>query len=221
VSFAPDAPQTFITGHDSVTGNDFIQVSCFAAGTRIAGPHGEVAVETLRVGDSVALAEGGTAELVWIGHRTVNAAQHPMPQKVWPVRIAAGAFGAGQPHRDLFLSPDHAVFVKDVLIPVKRLINGSTIVQVQVDRITYYHIELPRHDVILAEGLPVESYLNTGDRSDFANGGGSVRLHPDFNVLAWEALGCARLVMTGPELDAARTLVNARAAAATHAANAA
>jgi hypothetical protein len=29
-------------------------------------------------------------------------------------------------------------------------------------------------------------------------------LYPDFNVLAWEALGCARLVMIGPELDAAR-----------------
>ncbi len=213
VSFAPGAQQTFITGHDAATGNDYIQVQCFAAGTRIAGPHGEVPVETLRVGDRVTLAEGGAAEVVWIGYRAVDATQHPMPRKVWPVRIAAGAFGAGVPRRDLFLSPDHAVFVQDVLIPVKRLINGSTIAQVPVDRVVYYHIELPQHDVVLAEGLPVESYLDTGDRSDFANSGGPVRLHPDFNVLAWEALGCARLVMVGPELDAARTLVNARAAA--------
>jgi T5SS/PEP-CTERM-associated repeat protein len=204
VSFAPGSQQTFITGRDPVTGNDYIQVQCFAAGTRIAGPRGEVAVEALRVGDSVALAQGGVAEVVWIGRRTVDAARHPQPRKVWPVSIAAGAFGAGMPRRDLLLSPDHAVFVEDVLIPVKQLINGSTIVQVPVDSVSYYHIELAQHDVVIAEGLPVESYLDTGDRSDFANGGGPVRLHPDFNVLAWEALGCARLVMIGPELDAAR-----------------
>ena len=52
----------------------------------------------------------------------------------------------------------------------------------------------------MAEGLPVETYLDTGDRSDFINAGGPIRLYPDFNVLAWEALGCARLVMTGPEI---------------------
>jgi T5SS/PEP-CTERM-associated repeat protein len=209
VSFAPGAQQTFITGLDSATGNNYIQVQCFAAGTRIAGPHGEVSVEALRVGDNVALAEGGVADVVWIGHRTVDAARHPQPRKVWPVRIAAGAFGAGMPRRDLLLSPDHAVFVENVLIPVKCLINGSTIVQLPVDSVSYYHVELAQHDVILAEGLPVESYLDTGDRSDFANGGGPVRLHPDFNVLAWEALGCARLVMTGPELDAARARIAA------------
>jgi collagen type I alpha len=125
------------------------------------------------------------------------------------VRITAGAFGPGVPHRDMHLSPDHAVFIEDVLIPVKRLINGSTIAQMPVDRITYYHIELPRHDVLITERLPVESYLDTGDRSDFANGGGPIRLHPDFNVLAWEALGGARLVLTGPEIDAARARIAA------------
>ncbi len=212
VSFAPGAQHTFITGHDPITGNYYIQVQCFAAGTRIAGPHGEVAVEALRVGDSVTLAEGGATEVIWIGRRTVDTTRHPAPHKGWPVRIAAGAFGtgafgAGVPHRDLLLSPDHAVFIEDVLIPVKRLINGSSIVQEQVDSVSYYHIELSQHDVIIAEGLPVETYLDTGGRSDFANGGGPIRLYPDFNVLAWEALGCARLVMTGPELDAARARI--------------
>jgi collagen type I/II/III/V/XI/XXIV/XXVII alpha len=125
------------------------------------------------------------------------------------VRIAAGAFGSGLPRRDLFLSPDHAVFIEGVLIPIKRLINGSTIAQVPRSHVTYYHIELAQHDVVLAEGLPVESFLDTGDRSDFANGGGPVRLHPAFNVLAWEALGYAQLVMIGPELDAARARIAA------------
>jgi hypothetical protein len=74
------------------------------------------------------------------------------------------------PHTDLFLSPDHAVHVGSVLVPVRYLINGATIVQVPTDRVDYFHIELPRHEVLLAEGLPVESYLDTGNRGGFANG---------------------------------------------------
>ena len=96
---------------------------------------------------------------------------------------------------------------------MKRLINGSTIVQVAVDTVTYHHIELPCHDVVLAEGLPVESYLDTGDRCNFVNDRDTVRLHPDVNVLAWEALGYAPPIVSGPELDRARRLVNSRAAA--------
>jgi hypothetical protein len=79
---------------------------------------------------------------------------------VWPVRVAAGAFGPARPTRDLYLSPDHAVFVEDVLIPIRCLVNGDTVVQCPVDEITYYHVELACHDIVLAEGLTVESYLD-------------------------------------------------------------
>ena len=41
--------------------------------------------------------------------------------------------------------------------PVKHLINGVTVAQVPVDEVTYYHVELPRHSVLLAQGLPAES----------------------------------------------------------------
>jgi hypothetical protein len=181
---------------------------CFVAGTRIATERGEVAVEDLTAGDRVQVVGSVAQPAIWLGHRTVQCAQHPQPQRVWPVRISAGAFGANRPYRDLWLSPDHAVFIGDVLIPVKRLINGTTIVQVPVDEVTYYHVELPRHEVILAEGMPAESYLDTGDRRNFANGGGPVTLFPDFSTRIWEAEGCAPLVVTGPQLDAARRWVN-------------
>jgi hypothetical protein len=36
--------------------------------------------------------------------------------------------------------------------------------------VTYYHVELAAHDVILAEGLLCESYLDTGNRAAFVNG---------------------------------------------------
>jgi hypothetical protein len=108
------------------------------------------------------------------------------------------------PERDLWLSPDHAVFVNGVLIPVKLLINRTSIAQVRRDEVTYFHVEVQRHDVLLAEGLTVESYLDTGDRGRFANGGPVTTLHPDFSARAWEMSGCAELVQSGPVLDAVR-----------------
>jgi len=132
--------------------------------------------------------------ICWIGHRTVDCRRHPRPEAVWPVRVTAGAFGDGLPCRDLFLSPDHAVFVDRVLIPIKHLINGASIARFPVDAVTYYHLELDRHDVVLAEGLPAESYLDTGNRAIFANGGGAMQLHPAFEVpKTWRADAIAPL----------------------------
>lgn len=104
------------------------------------------------------------------------------------------------------------MLVDDVLIPIKYLINGTSIAQVAMDTITYYHIELPHHDVIVAEGLPSESYLDTGGRANFANAEGPVALHADFAAMQWEAAGCVQMIVTGPRLDAARQRLNARAA---------
>jgi collagen type I alpha len=189
------------------------EAPCFAAGTRIATPRGEVAVETIGVGDMVRVLLGGGpgasgfSEVIWVGRREVDCARHPDPKKVWPVRVSAGAFGPARPHTDLFLSSDHAVYIEDVLIPIKHLINGTTIVQVPTQRVTYHHIELAQHDVLLAEGLPAESFLDMRDGSNYANRPGPVRLYPDFSARMWEAFGCARLVVTGPEFSAARLLV--------------
>jgi collagen type I alpha len=208
---------------------------CFVVGTRISTERGEVAVEDLREGDRVQVVRiagatpppnlgplrgprlgGGVAAqpIIWIGHRTVDCTRHPEPRKVWPVCIAAGAFGPNRPYRELFLSPDHAVAIGGVLIPVKHLINGTSIVQVQRHEVTYYHVELPRHSLLLAEGLLAESYLDTGDRSKFCNSGGPIALYPDFHSRVWEAEGCAPLVVTGSMLDAAKRWVNSIAAEA-------
>jgi hypothetical protein len=94
-------------------------------------------------------------------------------------------------------------------VPVKYLANGTSIAQVERAAVTYYHVELAAHDLLLAEGLAVESYLDVGDRSNFENGGGAVALFPNFTSLKWETEGCAPLVVCGPELAAARKVVAA------------
>jgi hypothetical protein len=192
----------------AIADNAITLVPCFAAGTRISTERGEVAVEAIGVGDRVqVLLGGGFSEVIWVGRREVDCEGHPTPRKVWPVRVAAGAFGPGRPHSELFLSPDHAIYFNDVLIPIKHLINGTTIAQVCVDSITYHHIELSEHNVLLAEGLPAESFLDMRDGTKYANRPGPTRLYPDYSARVWEAFGCARLVVTGPELAAARALV--------------
>jgi hypothetical protein len=183
-----DLPGPFTSGDfmhraDAATGS-FITtsvVACFAAGTAIRTMRGEVCVEHLRIGDRVVRAAGGVRPVVWIGHRRVDIARHPSPELVMPVRVRRGAFADGVPCRDLWLSPDHAVFVDDMLVPIRQLINGASIARIARDEITYFHVELDRHDVLLAEGLAAESYLDTGNRHAFANAGGTVALHPGFD----------------------------------------
>lgn len=180
-------------------------LACYAAGTRIATPDGNRLVQALRAGDLVRTLDGSIRPVVWAGWRKVSVTRHPDPEKVRPVVIQPDAFGPGLPVRALRLSPDHAVYVDGALIPVRLLVNGTTIsIDTKCRTVTYHHIELDRHDIVLAEGLPAESYLETGNRHMYANGGAVIALHADFTARVWEMEGCAPLVQTGPLLDAVR-----------------
>jgi hypothetical protein len=96
---------------------------------------------------------------------------------------------------------------------VKYLINGRSIQQIAVRQVTYYHIELRRHAVLLAEGMPAETYLEIGQRDNFENNGGGIRLFPDFSgevgdvSMIREAKACAPFVVHGPELDTVRQAI--------------
>jgi hypothetical protein len=199
-----------------------IEAACFRAGTRLATPDGPVAVEDLDPGDEVLSAFGATLKVRWIGHRSLDCRRHPRPRDVLPVRIEAGAFRPGAPIRDLWLSPDHALFLDGGLIPVRYLLNGATILQEEADEVTYFHVEVENslgeatHTVLMAEGLPAESYLDTGNRRAFANGGGEMQLHPDFAHDIWKRAGIAPLVTEGVALRAVRHRLAIRAIALGH-----
>ncbi len=177
--FVVDSGQ-YTTSNFAFSGSD-IFFACFVTGTGIDTPAGPVAVEDLREGDLVLLASGGTRAVKWIGRRSLDIQRHADPRMVRPIRIDAGAIAEGVPRRDLLVSPDHALFIEGKLIPARLLRNGTTIrEEPNVRYITYYHVELDVHDVLLAEGLPAESYLDTGNRAGFENAAGVVELHPDF-----------------------------------------
>lgn len=219
---------TFAGGYDAgsfvltsgTNGEAEIVAPCFATGTRIRTDSGEVSVEDLVVGDRVVTVTGEDRAIRWIGHRDVAVGRHPQPEEVRPVRVPAHAFGLNLPARDLILSPDHALFAEGVLVPVKHLVGAGGIAPLAMERVTYWHVELDQHEVILAEGLPAESYLDTGDRHAFANTGNTMTLHPAWGsartdvTLIMESLGYAPLKVAGAEVARIRTMLDGVASSA-------
>jgi len=179
------------------------EVPCFGAGTQLLTPDGMVAVEHLTTGDEVLSARSGAAQkIIWTGSRRIDLTRHANPEKVMPVRVCAGALAPGLPERDLILSPDHALLLEGHLVEAKTLVNGATILWDKSRRaVTYHHIELAEHDVVLAEGIPAETFLDSGNRSMFE--GAAIQLHPDF-ASDRQNRACAPLLLEGPTLHKIR-----------------
>lgn len=187
-------------------------IPCYCSGTAILTDRGYRPVDCLSIGDCVVTFAGQRRPIYWIGRRHVDLVRHLEPASVQPIRIVAGAFGESLPTRDVWMSPGHNVLMGDVLIPVGLLVNGTTIAQQSVDQVTYWHVELESHDVLLAEGLPAESYIDTGNRTAFENGGTTVQMHPDFRSRR-DAATCAPIRKSGAEVEAARSKLIDRAVA--------
>lgn len=168
---------------------------CFAADTLIRTVDGDVVVERLQVGD---------------------LSSHPTLETVWPVRVQRGAFGENKPSCDLWLSPAHAVFVDGALVEIGQLVNGATIAQVPRESVTCWHVELDTHDVILAEGLEAETYLDTGNRRFFAGEGNAMALYPG-DVSSLGGTPCVPFIEAGPRLAAIRQRLLDRAEVLGHA----
>lgn len=173
--------ETVHTTSDRGAGTDLIlqEAACYAEGTRIRTPLGETPIERLGPGDLVLTAGGIARPATWIGRRCIDIARHPAAERVCPIRIAPHAFGPDVPGRVLRLSPDHAMLLEGHLIPIRLLVNGMTVAYETACRaVTYFHVELESHDILIAENLPAESYLDTGNRLMFD--GPSMILHPSF-----------------------------------------
>ena len=185
-------------------------VACFAETTRIATASGDRAVEQLAVGDIVLTTEG-PQRIVWIGSRRIHLAGHPHPERVRPIRFAVGSLGDGLPRRPLLLSPDHALWIDGHLIAARQLVNGASVAMQDVSDVHYFHVELERHAILFAEGAAAESYLDTGNRTQFE--GAVTSLHADFartdHPLAFAPLTtCAEIVE--PIWSRLAALANAR-----------
>lgn len=154
---------------------------CFLKGTMIRTDRGEVAVENLNVGDRVLAYVNGREELrqiIWTGHRSAVVRQGlPDDEAGYPVRIRRHALAENVPHKDLLVTPEHALYLNGAFVPARMLVNGQSIVfDRTVTHFDYYHIETDAHSIVWSDGALSESYLDTGDRQAFSQNSPVVRL---------------------------------------------
>lgn len=141
------------------------EVACmsFARGTHITMASGaQVKVEDLKVGDRVLTRDEGPRAIRWIGTNTIRAVGD-----FAPVVIRKGALNN---EHDLWLSPEHRIFVyqrednlgvgrSEVLIKVRHLINGNTVFQKDGGFVDYFQLLFDEHQIIYAEGIATETLL--------------------------------------------------------------
>ena len=134
---------------------------CFLRGTRIWTPQGERRVEDLRINDLVVTSSGEARPIQWVWARRFERQRgQKWAEQIAPIRVAQSALAPNTPHRDLFLSRYHCLYVDGVLIPVVDLVNNSTITRFGAEdlrEIEYFHVKLERHSVIYAEGAACET----------------------------------------------------------------
>ncbi|MFK7751146.1 MAG: Hint domain-containing protein [Sedimentitalea sp.] len=168
VSNAPLLPGTTysIAFKNDGGGTPYGELVCFARGTLILTPNGQVPVENLRLGDAVLTLDNGVQPIIWKASRTVL---FPGLDDL-PVRVKADAFGAGQPFADLCVSPRHHLLQRDainrllfdapeVLIAARECVDGQNIRQdANVALVQFHHFMFASHDLVWANGLPAESF---------------------------------------------------------------
>jgi len=184
-TFTIDRDAVFASGSDqtvviSVTGTDtqgsdedtitIELMICVARGTLIETETGPVPVEALSRGDRVLTVDGPAQPVRWIGCRHVTGAELRADPSLRPIRISANAFGPGLPARPLTVSAQHRILLGDwraellfgageVLVPAKGLLNDRTIrVDHDATEVEYFHVLFDRHEIMLTEGLPTESF---------------------------------------------------------------
>jgi Ca2+-binding RTX toxin-like protein len=136
-------------------------VPCFAQGTRIMTPVGEQEVENILAGDLVLTAAGHAVPVLWHGQRHLDTAALAARPELRPVRLRSASHGN---RRELVLSPQHGVVVGGSTGPV--LVRAGHLAQLGwgarmakgLRAVTYHHLLVPAHAVLLAEGAPVESF---------------------------------------------------------------
>lgn len=158
------------TYHLQQAPNDGI-IPCFVTGTRIATPMGEVPVENLRPDDLVQTPCGHLRRVCAVLTRRVSRDQALRTPTLRPICFRAGSLAPDLPRRDLYLSRQHRVLVRSaiarrmfatpqVLVAAHQFLAVPGVAPVPVaDCVTYHHLLLDRHAVVLAEGAPCESFL--------------------------------------------------------------
>lgn len=156
---------TLIATEDDPDGLRLSDLACasFVRGTRVALPGGTLArIEDLHPGDMVLTRDNGAQPLRWLG-RTVLRAEGALA----PVEFAPGVLGNAAALR---LNPYHRVFLyqrgaerlaerAEVLVQARFLVDGAHVRRREGGFVEYFSLAFDAHEIVYAEGTPVESLL--------------------------------------------------------------
>lgn len=157
-------------GQPAIDAGDLVSPPCFTAGTRILTDRGYVPVEELRVGDFVQTHDAGAQPLRWIGSVVLSGAELRARPEFRPILIRSHALGPGQPARDMQVSPQHRILLRnwrtelhfaeaEMFAAATHLLDGHMIVRAPLaGPVQYFHIMCDSHHIIRAEGLETETF---------------------------------------------------------------
>ncbi len=161
---APRTDYTLIASREDLSGLRITDVVCtsFAAGTMITLPGGaQRRIEALAPGDEVLTRDHGAQPIRWIGKATMRAIGG-----FAPIVIAAGTLGN---LADLVVSPHHRIFIyqrgrrvgdtAELLVQARHLVDGDRVARREGGFVDYHCLVFDRHEIIYAEGVPVESLM--------------------------------------------------------------
>lgn len=148
-------------------------VPCFTTGTYITTLRGEKPVEALEPGDRVVTRDNGLQTVRRVVRRDFDYGQLAVVPHLQPVLVTTGAMGRDLPERDMLVSPGlrllvsgdrlpigpmSAVGAGEALVAARVLSDMRTIRPCQVLGVSYIHVMLDRHEVLLANGVWAEAY---------------------------------------------------------------
>ncbi len=142
------------------------------AGANLRTPCGLRRIENIRKGDLIVTRDHGLQPVRMVWTRTVSEAELAADPALAAVVLKPRAIGPMMPQRDLRIGGGHRI-----LIPGWRLLDvdettpclvaardvagmsDAAYVDRSVGEVTYYNVVFDSHQVICANGLPVESFL--------------------------------------------------------------
>ncbi|NSX55898.1 Hint domain-containing protein [Parasulfitobacter algicola] len=141
---------------------------------QVRTPCGPRRIEFIRPGDLIITRDRGLQPVRMVWSYCLEDVQHPTEKPRVPVCLNTRAIGPMMPSRSLVLAPDHKVLVPSYLVASSVTDQGSLLAASGLagcskdafydnskTKIEFYNLVFDCHEIIFANGLPVETFHPT------------------------------------------------------------